>query len=371
MTRDLWMAIGALVGGFLVLVLGGEALVRGASRLAVTAKVSPLVIGLTIVAFGTSAPELAVSVQAALAGDSDIAVGNVVGSNIFNILFILGLSALIVPLVVSSQLIRRDVPLMIGASLLVYLFCLDGNVARWEGAILFAGIVAYTIWCVRSSRRETALIQAEYAQEMLPPVAGAAGVWLQLALIVGGLILLALGSKALVYGAVEIAAYWGVSQLLIGLTIVSVGTSLPEVVTSIVAACRGERDIAVGNVVGSNLFNLLCVLGLSSCAAPTGTQVSEAAIHFDIPVMIAVAVACLPIFFTGNLIARWEGGLFLFYYVVYTSFLVLDATDSRHATTFGAMIAVFALPLTFLTLLVGSWRAWKTQQRMAESPMAG
>tara|TARA_R110002073_G_scaffold7747_1_gene43634 strand:+ start:2884 stop:3885 length:1002 start_codon:yes stop_codon:yes gene_type:complete len=322
-----WLKIG---GGLLLLVGGGESLVRGASRLARYMQISPLVIGLTVVAFGTSAPELAVSVQAALAGNADIALGNVVGSNIFNVLFILGVSALIVPLVVSSQLIRWDVPVMIAASLLLIVFGWDGAIVRWEGIVLFAEIIAYTYWCIRQSRQESRAVVEEFQQEW--PTENEAGIksastlWVNFGWIGGGLVLLGLGSTFLISGAVKVAASLGVSELVIGLTIVAAGTSLPEVVTSITAAIRGERDIAVGNVVGSNIFNILCVLGLSSVIGPTGITVSDSALALDIPVMIAVACACLPIFFTGRVISRWEGGVFLFLYVAYTTYLIYNAT---------------------------------------------
>jgi cation:H+ antiporter len=343
--------------GLVVLVFGGEMLVRGASRLAAAMRVSPLVIGLTVVAFGTSAPELAVSVQASLAGNAEIALGNVVGSNILNVLFILGLSAVIVPLVVSSQLIRRDVPLMILASLLVLVFGWDGRTSRLDGLLLFGGLLIYTYWCVRQSRRETADVQSEFAQATPPPARGLRGTLVQVGLIVLGLILLAAGARWLTGGAVTVAEAWGVSRLIIGLTIVAVGTSLPEVVTSIVAAWRGERDLAVGNIVGSNLFNILCVLGLSSTIAPDGVDISSTALQFDIPVMIAVAVACLPIFFTGNRISRWEGGLFLFYYVAYTAYLVLDAMDHAFSRTLAGVMVVFVVPLTVITLVIAVVRS--------------
>ena len=336
--------------------------------LAVAVRISPLVIGLTVVAFGTSAPELAVSVQAALAGTGDLALGNVVGSNIFNVLFILGISAMIVPLVVSSQLIRRDVPLMIGVSVLLLLVGRDGNIQRLEGLLLFSGIVAYTWWCIRQSRGENSGIQAEFAREWPPGMANPRAIAVCIVMIVAGLAFLGCGSSWLIGGATSIAERLGVSELVIGLTIVAAGTSLPEVVTSIVAACRGERDIAVGNVVGSNLFNILCVLGLSSLIAPSGLDVSSAALRFDIPVMIAVAVACLPIFFTGRLIARWEGSLFFFYYLAYTAYLVLDATGNDYSRTLRDVMLVFVIPLTGITLAVAFWRSFR-QQRSPPSPL--
>jgi cation:H+ antiporter len=349
-----WAQIG---GGLAVLVGGGELLVRGASRLAAAIRISPLVIGLTVVAFGTSSPELAVSVRAALAGNADLALGNVVGSNIFNVLFILGISALIVPLVVSSQLIRRDVPLMIGASVLLLVLGADGSINRLEGLLLFGGIVAYTWWCVRQSRKEMGDVGAEFAQEWRQGKTGLRAILAYSALIVTGLALLGFGSRWLIDGAVSVAESLGVSELVIGLTIVAAGTSLPEVVTSIVAAVRGERDIAVGNVVGSNIFNILCVLGLAGVIAPGGVAVSPSALWFDVPVMIAVAVACLPVFFTGHVIARWEGGLFFFYYLAYMTYLVLNAAGSKLSPALAGAMIGFVAPLTAVTLAITTLRS--------------
>lgn len=345
--------IALFVLGLILLVGGAELLVRGASRLAARLGISPLVIGLTVVAFGTSAPELAVSVQAGLAGQADIAVGNIVGSNIFNVLFILGVAALIVPLVVSQQLVRIEVPLMIGVSVLLLVMALDGNISGFDGMLLFVGIVAYTVFTVRQSRRESAAVQAEYAQEYGDGnSAGRGRLPLQIALIIAGLALLVLGAHWLVGGAVAIARHFGVSELIIGLTIVAAGTSLPEVATSIMAALRGERDIAVGNVVGSNIFNILGIAGIASMVTPGGLDVAPALIRFDIPVMIAVALACLPIFASGHLIARWEGALFLGYYVAYVLYLILAATAHDGLPAYSAAMLGFVLPLTAVTLIV-------------------
>ena len=260
--------------GLAALVLGAELLVRGASRLALAFGISPLVVGLTVVAFGTSTPELAVSVQSAWAGQVDIALGNVIGSNIFNVLFILGASALIVPLTVHQQVIRQEVPIMIGASLLLWVLATDGGIARWEGLLLTALVVGYTLLLIRQSRRETAATQAavdaEYAEAFVPAGTDWRDHWgVQLLLILAGLALLVLGARWLVEAAVNFARVLGVSETVIGLTIVAVGTSLPEVATSIMAAIRGERDIAVGNVVGSNIFNLLGIGGIAALVTPS------------------------------------------------------------------------------------------------------
>ena len=350
------MTVVLFVAGLGLLVLGAEWLVRGASRLAAALGISPLVIGLTVVAFGTSAPEVAVSVKSAWAGQPDLALGNVVGSNIFNVLLILGASAVVTPLLVSSQLIRLDVPVMIGLSVLTLLLAGDGSIGRLDGAILFAGAVAYTAFQIRQSRKESAAIRDEYAQEYGPKPSSTAA---NLAFVGAGLALLVLGSRWLVNGAVAFAQALGVSELVIGLTIVAAGTSLPEVATSILAAFRGERDIAVGNVVGSNIFNILAVLGLSGLVAPSGLPAPAALLRFDLPVMIAVAIACLPIFASGATIARWEGALFLFYYAAYTAYTVLAAQPHDALPAFSAVMQVYVLPLTAVTLAVVGWRAWK------------
>jgi len=358
-----WQVAGLLVGGLVLLVAGAEGLVRGASRLAAAVGISPLVIGLTVVAFGTSSPELAVSLRSSLAGQADLALGNVVGSNIFNVLLILGLSAAITPLVVAQQLVRLDVPLMIGVSLATFLFALDGAIGRLDGLLLVAGLVAYTVFSIRQSRRESAAVRAEYAQEFGGPAPrGAAALARNLLLVVGGLGLLVLGADWFLDGAVRVARVLGLSELVIGLTIVAAGTSLPEVATSVLAAVRGERDIAVGNVVGSNLFNLLAVLGLAASASPGGITVPAAALRFDLPVMLAVAVACLPVFAHGSAIFRWEGWLFLGGYAAYTAYLVLAATEHDALPAYSAAMGAFVLPLAAVTLLVIGVRAWRERR---------
>ncbi|MDQ4075388.1 MAG: calcium/sodium antiporter [Chloroflexota bacterium] len=356
-----------LVAGLVLLVVGAEALVRGASRLAATVGVSPLVIGLTIVAFGTSSPEMAVSAQSALAGQGDMAVGNVVGSNIFNILFILGVSALVAPLIVAQRLVRLDVPLMIGVSLLLLLLAWDGTLGRMDGFLLFAGIIAYTLFSIYESRGESAQVQAEYAQEFGEDGAadqGLRAVVIQLAFIIVGLGMLLLGSRWLLEGAVALARTLGVSELVIGLTIVAAGTSLPEVATSVLASLRGERDIAVGNVIGSNLFNILAVLGLAGLLAPDGVHVTVSALRVDIPVMIAVALASLPIFFTGT-ITRGMGALFLTFYVAYTAYLILGATQSAALPAFTATMTFGVLPLSALRLSVLTVRTLRANRRLS------
>ncbi|NLX24214.1 MAG: calcium/sodium antiporter [Phycisphaerae bacterium] len=357
-----------LVAGLALLVGGAELLVRGASRLAAAAGISPLVIGLTVVAYGTSAPEMAVSVKAALADQADLSIGNVVGSNIFNILFILGVSAMITPLAVSQQLLRRDVPLMIGVTALFAVLALDSRLGRVEGMSLLAGAIAYTAWSIRQSRREAEPVKQEYDEAFGSHRAASRHGWLLSGgCILAGLAALVLGSGWLVRGAVTLAQYMGVSELVIALTIVAAGTSLPELATSVVASIRGERDIAVGNVVGSNLFNILAILGVAAMLTPGGLVISSAAMHFDIPVMLGVAVLCLPIFFSGSIISRWEGLLFFVGYVAYTVCLILDATGSAASqpVRWGALVGGLLL---LLWMLLRTGLSWRAARRLASAP---
>ncbi len=340
-----------LIGGFILLIAGAEILVKGASKIAAAAGISPLVIGLTVVAFGTSAPELAVSVMSSLNGAPDIALGNVIGSNIFNVLFILGISALIVPLVVAQQLIRLDVPIMIGTSLLVLGFAWDGHIQWWEGSALLVIGIVYTVFVIRQSKKEKSKeVLEEYRAEYGENIQTEKGkTWLSVLLVFAGLSLLVLGSRWLVDGAVAIAHNLGISDLVVGLTIIAAGTSLPEVATSIIATLRGERDIAVGNVVGSNIFNIVFILSIAAVVGG-GIPVAPSAIEFDIPVMTAVAVACLPMFFTGKRIDRWEGAVFLVYYLAYTTYIVLASLKSQSLEAFSNAMVWFVIPLTLLTL---------------------
>ena len=341
-----------LIAGLVLLVAGAEVLVKGASRIAFMFGLSPLVIGLTIVAYGTSSPELMVSIQSSLAGQPDIALGNVVGSNIFNVLLILGVSALITPLVVAQQLIRLDVPILIGISCLTLMFGLDGKISRVDGTIFLIGIILYTTFLLIQSRKErNPEVTEEYEREYGGSTARSPQqIAINIGLVVLGLGLLVLGSKFLVDSSIAIARSFGVSELVIGLTLVAAGTSLPELATSVVASVRGERDIAVGNVIGSNIFNILAVLGGSSLFSADGLTVSASALRFDIPVMIAVAVICLPVFITGQLIARWEGLLFLSYYVAYTAYLIMDSANYETLPIFSNILLFVVFPATILSL---------------------
>lgn len=354
-----WTPIALLVG-LAGLVWGADLLVKGAASIATRLGIAPVIVGLTVVAFGTSAPELAVSVGAALGGSTDVALGNVVGSNTANVLLILGTSAAIGGLAVTLRIIRLDIPLVLAASLVMLLLSLDNRVGRIDGAILFAGVIAYTVWLIRAARSERGASEAgfddtvEELEEALvdrpvPVLAAFVGV---------GLAVLVVGSQLLVGSATDIAEHFGVSDLVIGLTVVSIGTSLPELATSVMAVRRGERDIAVGNVVGSNLFNLLSVLGLTGLVAPDGIPVSDAALRLDVPVMLAATVALIPIIWNGFEIKRWEGGLLLAFYVAYVAFLVLDASDHAAASVVGPAILIVT-PLVLVTFAVTGFQGWR------------
>ena len=332
--------------GLVLLIAGAEALVRGASRLATAMGITPLIVGLTVVAFGTSAPELAVSVRSAFIGQADVGLGNVVGSNICNVLLILGAAAAVAPLTVAARLVRFDLWVMIGVSAVVLVVGFDGAIGRFDGVVLFIGAVAYTAWLIIATRRHNVSSPSSEGDGNDKAIDQSRTWPRDVFLVVVGLAMLTLGARWLVDGAVEFARLLQISELVIGLTIVAFGTSLPELATSVVASARGERDIAVGNVVGSNIFNILIVLGLSATVAPSGIAVSQGALVFDIPVMALVALACLPIFFTGYRVERWEGLMFLAYYAAYVIYLVLDSTRSEALGWYRLGITVFALPVT-------------------------
>ena len=346
----IWIMVASFILGVFALVGGAEALVRGASRLAAAAGVSSLVIGLTVVAYGTSAPELGVAIRAALTGQADITVGNVVGANILNILLILGVSSLLAPICLSQELVRRDVPLLAVVSLALFLLSVDGRLQRYEGALLILGLIAYTRHAIRRGRESGE--EAGYPAALTEvQVAGHDG-WLRhIALVVLGLLLLAAGSALVVNAAVSFARAFGVSELVISLTIVAIGTTLPELATSALAARRGDPDITVGNVIGSSLFNIMGVLGTAALLSPGGLAVPLEAVRLDMPIMITAAVALLPVFVIGAQLERWEGAFFLGYYVTFVAYLYLRGTESQALEGYTRAMAGFAIPLTAVTLL--------------------
>ncbi|HLM56184.1 MAG TPA: calcium/sodium antiporter [Pyrinomonadaceae bacterium] len=301
-----------MLGGLVLLAGGAEGLVRGSSALALRLGVTPLVVGLTVVAFGTGSPELFVSVEASARGEGGIALGNVVGSNISNVALILGLSALARPMKVRSELIRREVPLMIAVTLLLCLLLLDGTLSRVEGLILAAGSIAYTAFAYLAARRDRSKAVAEEFEEALAGPKRAA--WVDVVLVVAGFALLLVGARLLLSGATAVAERFGVSQVVIGLTIVAIGTSLPELATSFVASLRGEADVAFGNAIGSNILNILLVLGVAAMIRPVEAQGLR---PLDLGAMVASAVLLLPLMWRGWVLNRWEGALLLAGYVAY------------------------------------------------------
>lgn len=328
---------------------------RAAVRLANRWRVRPLIIGLSMVACGSSAPQLVISLQAALGGAQDIAVSSVFGSNIFNLLVTLGLTALLTPLRVSRTLVRLDIPLMIGASLLVWLLSLNQQLGRLEGLALLCGLALYLFLIRRQARRQ---------QRPLPATGQpATRAWPQLLVLLAGLGLLIAGGHLLLDAAVDIAEGYGLSDRIIGLTIVAVGTSMPELATSLIAALRGQRDLAVGNVVGSCLFNLLGVLGLTALAAPQPLSISPNALTFDLPVMVGVAALSLPLFLSGFRITRAEGIALLGLYLAYGLHVIAFSTGLGLATRLERLMLFYGLPLLAALLLASFVRGWRRQQR--------
>jgi cation:H+ antiporter len=306
--------ISSIAGGLILLFIGAEGLIRGGSSLALRFGISPLVVGLTVIAFGTSSPELVVSLKAAMENNSGIAIGNVVGSNICNIALILGLSAVIKPMKVESQVIKQEIPIMVAVTILFIIF-LQNGIARIEGLILTIGIIAYTAYGVISSKKEQKKIKQEFEEGIKPQK----NIFLSLVFTIAGLAMLILGSNFFVNGAIAAAESFGVSQLIIGLTIVAIGTSLPELFTSVVASVKGNADIAIGNVIGSNIFNVLAIIGITALIAPMG----DGGINlFDLGVLFLVSVLIWPLSFTGFTITRWEGAFLIAGYVAYMIYLM-------------------------------------------------
>ncbi len=307
--------VASLSAGLLLLFIGAEGLIRGSSSLALRFGISPLVVGLTVVAFGTSSPELVVSINSSLEGNGGIALGNILGSNICNIALILGTSALIKPLIVQAQVVKREIPIMIAVSALLFIFSLNNELSRLEGFIFVAGIIVYTIISVYLSRKEKNSEVKKEFEENIPK----GNLWKSVIFVIAGFALLAFGAKIFVDGAVAAAERMGVSQVVIGLTIVAIGTSLPELITSVVAAFKNEADIAIGNIVGSNVFNILSILGVTAIVKPIST--SDAGL-IDFSLMLLTAILLLPLSWSGYKLNRWEGGFFFSGYIAYMLYLL-------------------------------------------------
>lgn len=340
--------------GLIALIGGAELMVRAASRIALHLGISKLIVGLTVVAFGTSSPELFVGIDAVLNNQADIMLGNIVGSNIANILLILGISAIIIPLKVNSKLIRTDVPVMIAITLLLIGYSFNGIISVWESLSLIIFLFIYLWYLTRQNSKSDLIPLEEEEQE------GSLS-W-NIFLGVAGLAGLIIGARWLVSSSVEFAIIAGVSELVIGLTVVAIGTSMPEVVTSVVAALKGERDIAVGSVIGSCILNILAVLGITGLFAQDGILVKDVVLQFDLMILLAASIACIPIFFTGHVISRWEGGMFLFFYGAYIFYLFLHSADHEFIDTFRQAM-MFVLPIIGLTILTIAGRELKKRWR--------
>ncbi len=311
--------------GLVTLTVGAELLTRGGARLAALVGIPPIIIGLTIVALGTSTPELAVGIEAALEGSGSLAVGNIAGTNTFNILFILGISALLLPLDLDIRAVRFDLPVMTAAAVTLMLMASDGLLTRTEGAVLVAAAVVYTFGIIRSTRRESRAVKAEFAGEyrLAPTPHPMRDVASSFAVLMVGIAIVVVGAKWLVDGAVDLARMLGVSDAFIGLTVVAIGTSSPEFVTTVVSTLRQQRDIAVGNLIGSSTYNILFILGATAIVPPDGIAIGPGLVRIDIPIMALVTLACVPVFLSGHRVTRWEGGLFVAAYLTYLTYVIL------------------------------------------------
>lgn len=320
--------IALLLLGLVALVAGAELVVRGGGRVAAGLGVAPIIIGVTIVSIGTSAPELAVGIEAAAQGNGSLAIGNIAGTNVVNLLLVLGLSAAIRPLEMHTQTLRLDLPVMVVAAATVTFLAWDGTLSRLDGVLLAASAAAYTIVIVRVARRERPFVKQEYEREYTPPPPKepVTGLLWNGALLLAGIAVVVIGADLLVDGASGLARASGVSEAFIGLTIVAIGTSAPELVTTIVSTVRGERDIAIGNLLGSSVFNLFLILGVTAMVPRGGIGVEHDLMRIDLPVMLAVAVLCVPVFFSGRRVSRWEGIGFVALYAGYLTYLVAART---------------------------------------------
>ena len=343
--------------GLIALIWGAEVLVRSSSKLAASLGVSKLVIGLTVVAFGTSAPELAVGIEAGIMNEPDILMGNVIGSNLTNTLLILGLASLIMPLQVHKNLIRFDLPVMITSTVILILLSLNNIITFWECALLFACLFVYLFALVRFSGK---------SQMTKEEITEAGSPWANGLLSIVGLAMLIAGARWMVESATIFAQMAGVSELVIGLTIVAIGTSLPEIVTSILAAVRGEKDLAVGSIVGSNILNILSVIGISGLFI-SGIPVQDSLLRVEYNVLLAVSILCFPIFFTGRRIKRIEGAIFLTSYILYLFYLYLGSINSTFLPTFVQWILYGFVPLIILYVTIALIIEFRTKKTVAES----
>ena len=362
----MFVTILLFIAGLAALIFGAELFLKAVDHFGLKWGVSPLIMGLTVVAFATGAPELAISLKAALNGSADLVLGNIIGSNIANILLILGITALIAPISITGRIVRVDVPIVIAASATLYFLARDGELSTFDGVVLLLGLAAYSFYTfihIKNSRK-----QGEEDDEIFDydedPEDLAKGSWFyikNIGLLLIGLALIVFGSDWMVDSAVAIATVLGMSELVIGLTIVSIGTSLPEVATSLSAARKGKADIAVANVLGSNLYNILLTLGLTLVIAPNVLDVSPQAIALDLPFMVAVSLGCIPIFIAGFNLTRSDGFVFLLYYTTYLAYLVLLALNNPiiHIIETGMLFGV--VPLTVIYMI---WRIFQFRKTL-------
>ncbi len=333
--------------GLAGLIVGAEFFLRAVDRFGLKWGVSPMVMGLTVVAFATGAPELAISLKAAMNDSADLVLGNIIGSNIANILLILGITGFITPLQIKLRIVRIDVPIVIAMSIVLYLLALDGVLSLTDGIVLLLGLLTYSVFTFLQVRKNKVDISELYGHEEVELATGTLFYVKNIGFLLAGLALIALGANWMVSSAVTIAQLLGMSELVVGLTIVSIGTSLPEVATSMTAARKGNADIAVANVLGSNIYNIMLTLGLTIVVAPGVLEVSRNALMLDMPFMIAVAVGCIPIFLTGFDLDRKDASLFLFYYAAYLIYLILEATGSEYLGWIEKGFFFGILPFTF------------------------
>jgi cation:H+ antiporter len=318
--------------GLIALVIGAEVMVRGSAKVAARWGISPILIGLTVVSIGTSLPELAVGVVAASEGSGALAVGNIAGTNVVNLLLILGLSALILPLAMQMRTLRFELPVMAGAAVLMWALAADGTLSRLDGAVLVLGAIVYTGALIRATRRESRVVVGEFAQAYPADAPGEVEsnerrpMALHVAMMLGGIAVVVIGADWLVNGAVGMARGFGVSDALIGLTVVAIGTSAPELVTTVVSTLRGERDIAIGNLLGSSIYNILLILGVTALVPAHGLLLPDSLVRIDIPIMVAVALICVPIFISGRRVSRGEGAAMVAAYLIYLGYLLAAQT---------------------------------------------
>lgn len=361
------MTVFLFIAGLIALIAGAELFLKAVDHFGLKWGVSPLIMGLTVVAFATGAPELAISIKAASSGSADLVLGNIIGSNIANILLILGITSVLSPLAISGRIVRVDVPIVIAASALVFGLALDGKLTSTDGVILLLGLVAYsafTYYQIQKSKNDGVEEEIfEYAESPDELAQGAFFYIKNIGFLIIGLVLIVQGSDWMVDSAVTIAEALGLSELVIGLTIVSIGTSLPEIATSMSAARKGKADIAVANVMGSNLYNMLLTLGLTLIIAPNVLDVSVKAINMDLPFMLAVSIACIPIFIAGFNMTRTDGSIFLFYYAAYLTYLVMDAVGSGYVEVAKTAMLWVVIPATVVYMVLRI-RVYKKSQTL-------